>query len=314
LVLPELELLKAKASPLPFRLFPYGENPAYWGNAFRKALSELSLDGKLIGVEPTRLRVLELRLLETGAPEAEFVSAETALAALRLRKDAAELAAMRRAVQIAQDALKATLPAVKVGVSEYELASELTYQMLRAGSEPELPFAPIVAGGPNSANPHSTPGERRLQPGDLLLFDWGASYQGYVSDLTRTFAIAQVDPEMARIAAHVKDANAAAQAAVRAVARLGDVDRAARAVIEAGGCGPQFRHRTGHGLGMEGHEEPYVYGENDLIMQPGMTFTIEPGIYYEERSGVRIEDNVAVTATGCDVLSDLPRELIVLGG
>ena len=313
LVLPELEMAKTRGLPFEMQAFPYGEDLESWPVVFRQATQAARIDCHPVGVEPGRLRVLELRILEEAAPGARWVSAEASLAALRMRKDAGEIAAMRRAVDIAQRALQATLPQLKIGMSEHELAAELTLQILRAGSDPELPFAPIVSGGPNSANPHASPSNRRLSPGDLLVIDWGASNEGYFSDLTRTFAIGKVDAELEQIARVVMQANAAGRAAGRPGVACGEVDRAARSVIEQAGYGQYFFHRTGHGLGMESHEEPYMRAGNPLLMEAGMTYTVEPGIYLPARNGVRIEDDVAVTADGSESLSDMPRELITIG-
>ncbi len=157
------------------------------------------------------------------------------------------------------------------------------------------------------------PPGRALQAGDLLVIDWGAAWQGYFSDLTRTFAIGKPDGEMVRIARLVAEANAAGRGAARAGVPAGVVDAAARGIIEKGGYGAFFTHRTGHGLGMEGHEEPYIRAGNPLVLAPGMTFTVEPGIYLPERNGVRIEDNVVITETSVETFSSLPRDLIVLG-
>ncbi|MDD5369928.1 MAG: M24 family metallopeptidase, partial [Anaerolineaceae bacterium] len=217
------------------------------------------------------------------------------------------------AARIAQNALKAALPLIKVGMTERELATELTFQLLRAGSDGELSFAPIVASGPNSANPHSVPTSRPFTQGDLLVIDWGAADQAYFSDLTRTVAIGEVDPELEHIVEVTVQANAAGRAAVRPGITAGGVDRAARAIIEAAGYGSNFIHRTGHGLGLQEHEEPYIFGDNDQVLEPGMTFTVEPGIYLPGRGGVRIEDDVVVTDNGGESLSDMPRELIYVG-
>ncbi|MDL1927333.1 aminopeptidase P family protein, partial [Anaerolineae bacterium AMX1] len=203
----------------------------------------------------------------------------------------------------------AVIPLVKVGMTEKELAAELIVQLFKHGSEPELPFAPIVSAGPNSANPHASPSDRKLQRGDLLVVDWGAAFGGYISDLTRTFAVGEVDAECARIHAVVQEANAAGRAAAKPGVPCAEVDKAARAVIEAAGYGKFFTHRTGHGIGMEPHEDPYIRGDNMQILEAGMTFTIEPGIYLPNRNGVRIEDNVVITDSGVDVLSSLPREM-----
>ena len=313
IVLPELELQKVASLPYKLQVFAYPENPSEWDGVFRRAAQALNLDGKRIGVEPRQLRLLEFRYVKGGAPEADYPDASEVLSSLRLRKDKDEVEAMRRAVKIAQDALEATIPLIKIGMSEKELSSELVVQLLRQGSEPEMPFAPIVSGGPNAANPHASPTERKLQAGDLLVVDWGATYDGYISDLTRTFAVGEVDAEYQKIHEIVQAANAAGRDAAQPGVPCANVDKAARDVIEKSGYGAYFTHRTGHGIGMEGHEEPYMRGDNLQLLEPGMAFTVEPGIYLPDRNGVRIEDNVVITETGADVLSDMPREIRVVG-
>jgi Xaa-Pro dipeptidase len=220
---------------------------------------------------------------------------------------------IRKAVKIAEAALQATLPQIKIGKTEEEIASELTIQLLKAGSDTVFPFQPIVSSGPNSANPHAVPTGRKLVKGNMLVIDWGAAYQGYISDLTRTFAIGEITPKFAEIAKIVQVANNAGCEAVLPGNTLGKVDDAARAVISSAGYGEYFTHRTGHGVGLEGHEEPYVFSANSIKMKPGMCFTVEPGIYLPNVGGVRIEDNVVVTLTGREVLSSLEREVKVLG-
>lgn len=313
IVLPELELQKVASLPYKLQVFAYPENPSEWDGVFRRAAQSLNLEGKQIGVEPRQLRLLEFRHVKAGAPEADYPDASEVLSSLRLRKDQAEIEAMRHAVQIAQQALEATIPSIKVGMTEKELSSELVVQLLHHGSDPEMPFAPIVSGGPNSANPHASPTERKLKAGDLLVVDWGATYDGYISDLTRTFAVGEVDDEYRKIHEIVREANAAGRAAARPGVPCAKVDNAARAVIEQSGYGTYFTHRTGHGIGMEGHEEPYIRGDNMQLLESGMAFTVEPGIYLPDRNGVRIEDNVVITETGADVLSDMPREFRVVG-
>lgn len=313
LVLPELELPKVDLFPYKVQGIAYGENPAEWDDAFRKAAQALGVDGKRIGVEPRQLRLLEFRYVKSGAPEADFPDASDVLADLRLRKDKAEVDAMRVAVKIAQDALEATIPQIKVGMTEREVASELVMQLLKHGSESEMPFAPIVSAGPNSANPHASPTDRKLQTGDLLVVDWGAAYEGYISDLTRTFAVGEVDAECQKIHKIVQEANAAGRAAGKPGVPCANVDKAARDVIEKAGYGKYFTHRTGHGIGMEGHEAPYMRGDNMQILEPGMAYTVEPGIYLTNRNGVRIEDNMVITEAGAESLSDMPREIRVVG-
>jgi Xaa-Pro dipeptidase len=313
IILPELELQKVNQLSFPVQVFAYGEVPSTWDESFKKAAMTLDLDGKKIGVEPRAMRLLEFRHLKAGAPEADFPDATSPLAALRICKDTDEINKIRRAVRIAQDGLEATLPMIKIGMSEKEIANELVTQLLRLGSEPEMPFSPIVSSGPNSANPHASPTERKLQAGDLLVVDWGAAYAGYISDLTRTFAVGDVAEEYLNIHKIVQEANLAGRTAGRPGIPCADVDKAARKVIEAAGYGMYFTHRTGHGIGMEGHEDPYIRGDNMQLLEPGMAYTVEPGIYLPDRNGVRIEDNMIVTETGVESLSDMPRELRSVG-
>ncbi|HVN56344.1 MAG TPA: Xaa-Pro peptidase family protein [Anaerolineaceae bacterium] len=313
LILPALETNKVASNSLEMETFPFGDNPADWNQAYARAAKNQGLEHKKIGVEPVRLRVLELRFLEEAAPGAEIVSADEVLSSLRICKEPGEIQNMRQAVTIAQNALNATLPLIKIGMTERQLASELTLQLMRAGSDGELPFQPIVAGGPNSANPHAVPTNRKFQPGDLVVIDWGASYQDYFSDLTRTFAIAEISTDLAEVVQVVAQANAAGRAAGKPGIEAGQVDQVTRKVIEDAGLGEYFIHRTGHGLGMESHEAPYIYGENSFLLSQGMAYTIEPGIYIPGQGGVRIEDDVVVTRSGSESLSNLIRELIVVG-
>jgi Xaa-Pro dipeptidase len=313
LILPVLEQLKVGLMPFNVQPFFYGENPSEWDAAFEGASRALGLEGKRIGIEPRALRILEYRFLEQAIPSAIFPDASSALSSLRLKKDASEIAHMQNAVKIAQNALEATLPLIKIGMTEHELSSELVLQLLRHGSQPEMPFAPIVSGGPNSANPHATPTERKLAAGDLLVIDWGATSGGYISDLTRTFAVGEVDAEYRKIHELVQQANAAGRAAGKPGAPCAAVDIAARTVIEQAGYGEFFTHRTGHGIGMEGHEEPYMRGDNMQLLEVGMAYTVEPGIYLPGRNGVRIEDDMVVTENDSLSLSDMPREIRVVG-
>lgn len=313
LVLPELE--GAKVANLDYKLLPftYPEEPEKWAGVFKEGVRATSLDGGNVGVEDRYLRFLELELLKSAMPRARFLNAVDTIAELRMIKDEDELAAMQQAVDIAQQALEATLPLIKIGITEKDLAAELVMQIFRQGSGTTLPFQPIIATGPNSANPHATPSDRPLAKGDLLVIDWGANVDGYFSDLTRTFGVGEVNPEQEKIHQIVQDANAAARAIAKPGVSCGDVDKAAREVIEQAGYGEFFIHRTGHGLGMEGHEEPYIRADNPMFLKPGMTFTIEPGIYLPQKDGVRVEDDVVVTEDGLRSFSDMARELRVVG-
>ena len=311
IILPELEIQKLAQLPYEANHTSYGEDPTTWPGIFHQALH--ALPGAKIGVENNQMRLLEYRLLEHAIPGSTFMDATEAVAQLRMYKDQTEIEHMQRAVDIAQQALEATLPLVRIGMTEKELASELIMQLLRHGSEGEFPFLPIVSTGPNGANPHATPTTRKLAAGDLLVIDYGAAYNGYISDITRTFGIAEVSQEQEKVHQIVQQANAAGRTIAKPGIACQEVDQAARQVIEQAGYGEFFTHRTGHGIGMEGHEDPYIRDGNHLQLEPGMAFTIEPGIYLPERFGVRIEDNVVITADGLHSLTNLPRQLQIIG-
>jgi Xaa-Pro dipeptidase len=313
LILPELE--SAKVENLAYELTPYTypEDPDKWVDAFREGAKATGLARGKVGVEDRWLRFLELKLLKDAMAEVNFINAVDTVAEIRMVKDAFETEAMQEAVNVAQTALEATLPHVVIGMTEKELAAELVMQIFRQGSGTSLPFQPIVATGPNSANPHAFPTDRPLAKGDLLVIDWGASAEGYFSDLTRTFGVGEVNAEQEKIHKIVQEANAAARTIAKAGIACGDVDNTARKVIEQAGYGEYFIHRTGHGLGMEVHEEPYMRADNPMFLQEGMTFTIEPGIYIPGKDGVRVEDDVVVTEEGLRSFSDMERGLRIVG-
>jgi Xaa-Pro dipeptidase len=314
MILPELEVLKIKATLPNLECFTYKDNPGIWGTVIKTAFTGYQLSSPRIGIEPNRMRYLELNFIQQSVQAPQFFSVEHLISSMRIQKDKTEIERMRTAVDIAQQALKNTLPLIKIGMSEKSIAAELTINMLRAGSDPELPFPPIVSSGPNSANPHAEPSGRKVQSGDSVVIDWGASHQGYFSDLTRTIGIGTLDVELLNIYEAVKHANQAGRDTAKPGIPAGDVDRAGRKVIEEAGYGDRFTHRIGHGLGLEAHEEPYMFSENGMTLTPGMTFTIEPGIYLPVKGGVRIEDDIVITEDGCESLSTMDRELITLTG
>lgn len=311
IVLPGFEKGKLVAVK-DLRAVTYGEDPAKWQLSFNEAAKLLG-PLKRIATEDLRLRLMELRYLEGAFPGTKFEQAEPLIAQLRMHKDEAEIDAMQRAVKVAEAALEATLPEIRAGMSEREISGILIQNLYTHGCDPELPFLPIIAAGANSANGHATVSDRKLKNGDLLVIDWGANVDGYFSDLTRTFAIGEIDDELKRVYEIVKLANQAGRDAAKPGVPCSAVDDAAREVIEDSGYGQYFTHRTGHGLGLEPHEEPYMRAGNSMLLEPGMTFTVEPGIYLEGRGGVRIEDNVVITKDGARTLSSFPRELRVIG-
>ncbi|HVO42298.1 MAG TPA: Xaa-Pro peptidase family protein [Aggregatilineales bacterium] len=313
LIINVLEIPKiSETAPFPIRFFTYTdvEGPL---PAFDAACKALNLAGKRIGVEGLRMRVYEGQMLQHFAPGAIVDSIDEPLMRLRLNKDDAEIAAMRKAIAVSEAALAATLRAVRIGMTELQIANILLNKMAEAGSGGNA-FDPIVLTGPNTALPHGVPGERVLQDRDLLLFDWGTTCEGYAADLTRTFAVGLISSELATIYETVLAANEAGIRAAKPGVAAQDVDRAARKVISDAGYGKYFIHRTGHGLGLDSHEGPYMREGNTQLLEPGMVFTVEPGIYIPGVGGVRIEDDLLTTDTGAEVLTSFPKQLQVVGG
>jgi len=310
LICPAFEATKTQRSPIAWQLFTYvdGQDPQ---EVFHAACHALQLDQKRLGVEASRMRVLELRLLEKATDALTCEPADALSAQLRMIKDADEIAAMRRAIEITERALDDVLAAVRVGMAERQIANLLTQALLQRGAE-GLAFEPLIQSGPNSALPHATAGERAIQTGEVLLLDFGITLNGYNSDITRTFAVGHAPAELKKIYELVKQANAAGRAVARPGASGQDVDHAARKVITEGGYGQYFTHRTGHGLGLEGHEPPYMVEGNVAPLAAGNTFTIEPGIYVPGLGGVRIEDDMLITENGAESLTTYDRELRII--
>ncbi len=309
MVLPALEQPRAASEArLPVQFYTWNDSEGF-GPALHQCLAEAAL-GERLGVEYTGMRVLELRAIEAVSRVA-VEDATPLLARLRMVKDAEEIRAMRAAVRVAEEGLHAAIEAIRPGVTEREVAAVWEGAMRSAGAEPSFPT--IVASGPNSANPHHTTGGRAIERGDLVILDGGARVEGYCSDITRTVAVGDV-PEQARaIYELVLAANRGGVAAVRPGISGAEIDAAAREIIDRGGFGPRFVHRTGHGLGIEIHEPPYLHVGEPTPLPEGATFTIEPGIYLPELGGVRIEDDVVIGKEGGHCLTTFPRELRVLG-
>jgi Xaa-Pro dipeptidase len=309
LVVPALEHARiAETTGALFRFYPWSdaEGPE---QALACAVRDVGLDaGSVIGVEHTIMRVFELRALEQALPGAQTADVTPLLMDMRMVKDAEELHAIRQAVRVIEDTLRQTIAQVRAGMRERDIADLWERAIRAAGCLPA--FETTVASGPNSANPHHTSGDRVLQEGDLVVFDGGAVYQGYVSDITRTFAVGRLSDEALRIHHLVQAANTAGRIAAAQPGTTGEsIDTAARQIIEHGGYGAYFLHRTGHGIGLDIHEPPFIVEGNQAPLPVGATFTVEPGIYIRGLGGVRIEDDVVITADGAESLTTFPRDV-----
>ena len=241
----------------------------------------------------------------------DLVPATDLLWQLRMVKDEEELEAMVAAQRIAERALEDILEEIRPGVTEKEIAARLQYLMLHYGAS-DMSFDPIVVSGPNGSLPHGVPSEKTIQQGEFVTMDFGCVYRGYCSDMTRTVAVGFATEEMQTVYQTVLSAQEAGIAAARAGLTGREVDGAARAVISAAGYGAYFGHSFGHGVGVEIHEAPNASPMNEKPLPAGAVISAEPGIYLPGRLGVRIEDVILLTETGCRNITKAPKDLIVL--
>lgn len=230
---------------------------------------------------------------------------------MRVVKTKEEIEKMRIAGKLADEALQIGFDALKEGISEQEVVAIIEMEMKKKGVS-EMSFSTLVLFGDHAASPHGNPGERQLRQNELVLFDLGVIYEGYASDVTRTVAFGEVKSEHEKIYQVVLEANQTAQAAVKPGMRAGELDQIARKIIEGAGYGPYFNHRLGHGIGKTAHEFPSIHGSNETILEPGMCFSIEPGIYIAGEVGVRVEDCVYVTENGCKPFTTTNKELVTI--
>ena len=305
LVVPRLELPAAQASPagrLGLEMVPWDETD----DPYALVAGRLGSQGA-VGLADRMWALMVLRFA-AALPGARQELASLALSPLRSRKSPAEVAALREAGQ-AIDRVHEMVPGwLRAGRTEQQVAADIGEAILTQGHS-RVDFA-IVASGPNGASPHHTPSDRVLGEGDTVVVDIGGTMpSGYCSDCTRTYVIGQPPDDFAAYYQVLKDAQDAACAAVRPGASAESVDAAAREPITAAGYGQYFLHRTGHGIGLETHEDPYIVAGNTEPLQPGHAFSVEPGIY-PGRHGARIEDIVVCTETGCERLNTVTRELV----
>ncbi|MEN3337680.1 MAG: Xaa-Pro aminopeptidase [Acidobacteriota bacterium] len=271
-----------------------------------------------VGVEAASLPVSRFNWLvasltsvaDRGVPVA-LVPTERVVEAGRVIKDLSEIALLRGGARRLSAVGRVLPDFVREGRAERAIAGDIDAAIRAAGFERPA-FETIVASGPNGARPHARPGDRTVRAGDGVVLDFGGVYDGYCVDLTRTLYVGVPDPALARIGSAVRQAHAAAIAAVQPGVRPSRIDAAARDILTSHGLGEAFGHGTGHGLGLEVHEDPRIAklpsALPDTPVEPGMVFTIEPGAYVEGLGGVRIEDDVLVTEDGCEVLTDVPIE------
>ncbi len=259
--------------------------------------------GWTLGIEAEHLTVAEKKRLAKLRPSSVTLKdAPSIVDRARMVKDEQELEKIRTAVQLGATLFDRALEVIRPGVKEVEVAAEMELAARRAGAE-EMSFPTIIASGARSALPHGRASEQSIAAGGFVVCDFGVILSGYCSDQTRTVWVGSVQEDARKAYEAVRDAQQAAVDAVRPGATVGEVDAAARKVLRKAGLARYFTHSTGHGVGLEIHESPRVADGQREVLQPGMVITIEPGVYFPGKWGVRIEDMVAVTAGGCDVLT-----------
>ena len=281
-------------------------------NNYIKRLNDAIVDFGVskLGFEENYLTVAEYNYYADNL-KAELVPFNKEINGFRGVKEAWELERMRKAQDITDKAFSEVLGRIKVGMTELELQAELIYCLYKNGGD-GLAFDPIVVSGPNTSLPHGVAGERKIQEGDFVTMDFGAMYQGYCSDMTRTVAVGYATEEMKKVYNTVLEAQLAGIAITKAGVPGKDIDAAARKVIEDAGYGPYFGHGYGHSLGLEIHEAPNPNGGNDKPMPVGAVCSAEPGIYLPGKFGVRIEDVTIYLEDGCEDITHSPKNLIIV--
>lgn len=307
-IMPELERSKWRDT-FPEAQTHFWQDSDGFDEAFRSCA--VTLDGA-VGVEGMRMRMFEFQALAQHIPQGAVRNAEAELAELRMRKDREEIVNLRKAIAISEAALGDLIDSAKAGETEAELSAGLKQAMLSHGAE-SFAFDPLVLSGPNSANPHGSPGAQVTAAGAPLLIDFGASFGGMNADITRTFFCQHVEDEFQAIYETVLAANAKGKATAAPGVTCDTLDRDTTGVLEASPFADMIVHKTGHGLGLDVHEAPQVMIGNTAELQSGAVITIEPGLYRTGEIGVRIEDDVLITDTGAESMTTFSREVTCFG-
>lgn len=305
LVVPQLEAPRVEPHPDVFAIRPWSETEDPIG-----IVAGLLAGARRVAIGDQTWATFLLQLQER-LPEVSFTPASQIIAELRMRKDLDEVALLRAAGAAADRVAELLASERFAGRTERQI-SRLIADLLVAEGHDTADFA-IVAAGPNGASPHHEPTDRTIEPGDAVVCDFGGSYRGYHSDTTRMFVVGEPPDGFVEAFEVLRVAQDLAVAAVRPGVTAESVDAVARGVIADAGYGEYFIHRTGHGIGLDVHEHPYIVAGDSTVLEPGMTFSIEPGIYLPGRFGMRIEDIVAVTTDGAERLNQSARDVVVVG-
>ncbi|GAB1420132.1 aminopeptidase P family protein [Anaerolineales bacterium] len=309
-IIPELEMSKLRQrTDLDVQAFSWSDKEGY-EKAFEKAATDLQLADQVFGMDGMTMRTFEwFAFQNVGLSSEVSYDAGQELLNVRAIKEAFEVEAMKKAIQLSEAALETCLKQVKVGMTEKQIAEILTREMEKRGSEGHA-FGPIVLSGEKSALPHGDTGERPLGNNEALLIDFGGIVDAYPADITRTVFFGKPSDRFLKQYEAVYAANEAAREVSAPGVACSMVDQAARQAISKAGYGQYFTHRTGHGLGLEVHELPNIAEGNPVLLEPGHVYTIEPGVYIPSEGGVRIEDNMHVQEDQVECLTSYTRDLV----
>lgn len=274
-------------------------------------IKDLLSEAASVWIESEHCSVERFNKIDERLPNATLVPKKYLVESMRITKDDDEIAVIKSALALAENALQQVYPQIKEGMTERELANILEYEMWKLGAEKES-FESLVQFGPRTSLPHGKPSDAKLQHGQNILMDFGCILNGYCSDITRMAYFGEPSDEMKTVHNLVKQANENAAANIREHMTTKQADEFARSVIRNGGYGDQFVHGLGHGLGIDIHEDPRLTYRSDETLKAGNVVTIEPGIYLEGKGGVRLEDTAVVTEDGCEVLNQSSKEMLIL--
>ncbi|WP_026572197.1 M24 family metallopeptidase [Bacillus sp. UNC438CL73TsuS30] len=310
LVCPAMEVHDAKRSGWDHEIIGYSDIENPWEMIQSSIQKRIRIVSKT-AIEKEHMNVERYEQLSSLFPKAAFISAEEKLRILRMIKDAKELKVIEEACALADYAVEFGASEIKEGKTELDVLNAVEYALKQKGVT-EMSFATMVLTGANAASPHGNPGLTKIKKGDLVLFDLGVVVDRYCSDITRTVAYGDINDKQKEIYDTVLKAQLAAIEASKPGVTAAEVDLTARRIIADAGYGEYFPHRLGHGLGISVHEYPSMTETNQLVIEEGMVYTIEPGIYVPEVAGVRIEDDLFITADGAKVLTNFPKELQII--
>ncbi|WP_100012109.1 M24 family metallopeptidase [Lentibacillus sediminis] len=310
LIIPAMEAEDAKQAGWRYEMIPYQDHENPW-ELFAGMLKKNDSIPKALGVEHNHLTLDRFQQVKNILPDTQIRDAQEILANLRVIKNKKEYALLKQAATLADFGIETGIKAIREGVSELEVVAAIEFELKKQGVQ-QMSFSTMAISGTKTASPHGTPTGKKIESGDLVLFDLGVIFEGYCSDITRTVAFQSITDQQRNIYETVLTAEQKAIQAAQTGTAVGQVDQAARQHIEQAGYGKYFTHRVGHGLGIETHEYPSMHGKNDLPLKEGMCFTIEPGIYVPNTGGVRIEDMIFMTDKGPETLTESPKELRVV--